>query len=137
MYENIASKWELHYTPICKICVVTWGQWCFLYFVCFRWMWYWTCVWAANGVFFTSCVLGGCGVGLAYVPQMGAFLYSCVLGGCGIGLAYMPPLANLIRWFPDRVRRCIRSSTLFRFGILNRVHFYVTISSSDSGPSTS
>ena len=45
-------------------------------------------------------VVGGLGI---YLHQIWiVYLGYGVLGGCGLGLAYVSPVATLLRWFPDR-----------------------------------
>lgn len=45
-------------------------------------------------------VVGGVGI---YLHQIWiVYLGYGVLGGCGLGLAYVSPVATLLRWFPDR-----------------------------------
>lgn len=38
-----------------------------------------------------------------------------ILGGCGIGMSYVPPVATLLRWFPDK-RGLATGLTLMGFG---------------------
>lgn len=57
-----------------------------------------------------GCVAAACWGGGFIVGGMGVLTHQLwllyigygVLGGCGLGLAYVSPLTTLIRWFPDR-----------------------------------
>src|SRR3982751_1689033 len=52
----------------------------------------------------TAAVLYGSGTVLAGFSHTLPLLYLTygVLGGAGVGLAYIVPVATLLRWFPDR-----------------------------------
>jgi len=55
------------------------------------------------------------GVGILTHQLSLVYLGYGVLGGIGMGLAYVPPIAMLIRWFPDR-RGLATGMTLMGFG---------------------
>lgn len=54
----------------------------------------------AAGLFGGGLVLGGIGVELGWLWLL--FLGYGVVGGAGLGLAYVSPVSALIKWFPDR-----------------------------------
>eukprot|EP01083_Nonionella_stella_P219642 786590_1 len=58
-------------------------------------------------------LLGGLGASLHSITLM--YIGYGFLGGCGLGFAYVPPMANLIRWFPDR-RGLATGITICGFG---------------------
>ncbi len=57
------------------------------------------------GVLAAFCWGGGFligGLGIAWHQLWLVYLGYGVIGGCGLGLAYVSPVSTLIRWFPDR-----------------------------------
>ena len=57
--------------------------------------------------------LGGYGILVHNLPLL--YLGYGFLGGCGIGLSYVPPVATLVRWFPDK-RGMATGLTIMGFG---------------------
>jgi len=57
--------------------------------------------------------LGGYGILVHSLPLV--YMGYGVLGGCGLGLSYVPPVAALVRWFPDK-RGLATGLTVMGFG---------------------
>jgi len=71
-----------------------------------------------SGVAGAFCFGGGLmlgGIGVLTHQLWLLYLGYGFLGGCGIGLAYVPPVASLLRWFPDR-RGMATGLTIMGFG---------------------